>query len=499
MKLLWDGHSVAGVVIGLGLFVIFFAGAFALYRGELHQWADPALRSASTEVASADALLDDALAARPPAPGTDLLFVYPFANRPYVYLGYETAGGGEVRRWINPATGAHVPAGGRSALADLLYHLHFYYQLGTAGELLSGLVAVVFLFALVSGLLIHLHKLPADWHTFRPRRGLRRALTDAHNVLGTLGLPFTAMYAVTGAFFSLLTVILAPYVLVVFDGDRAALEGLAEGVPMPSVEATGRPAAMPSLDALLGDVAADWPDDFAWISVEVRAWGDAAATAVLRGERTGTLTRTGAAVVDLPTGAVRSVAPPADTPPLPATISAFGKLHFARFGGPVLKALFFGLALAASAVILTGNLLWIEIRRSKDGRPAPRLHRVLARLTAGVGAGLVAAVPVLFLTTRVLTMEAAGRIGLEQGAFFGAWALLVAAAFAGPSAAWAARWQLALAGVLSLLVPVADGVATGAWPWVAAAKGWHAVLWTDLGFALGGLLLLVLARRLRTA
>ena len=496
LKLLWDGHSVAGVVIGLGLFVIFFAGAFALYRGELHQWADPALRSASTEVASADALIAPLLDARPPAQGTELLFVYPFANRPYAYLGYETETGDEVRQWINPATAETLPALGRSALSDLLYHLHFYYQLGVAGELLSGLVAEFFLFVLISGLLIHLRNLPKDLHTFRSQKGLRVALTDAHNVLGTIGLPFTVMYAVTGAFFSLLTVILAPYVLVVFDGDRSAVEGLSEGIEMPAVEPTGRAAPMPSLDQLAREVSADWPEDFSWISYQVHGWGDEAAVAVLRGDQEGSLTRTGAAVVEIESGRVLSISEPANTPPLPATISAFGKLHFARFGGPVLKALFFLLTLAACAVILTGNLLWIEIRRPSQG-PAPRLHRVLARLTAGVGAGLVAAVPILFLTTRAVPLEVDGRMAIENAAFFGSWALLIGAAFFGSSAARAAQWQLALAGGLSLLVPLANGMGTGAWPWVSASQGTRAVFGVDVGFALGGVLVLALAARLQ--
>ena len=76
-----------------------------------------------------------------------------------------------------------------------------------------------------------------------------------------------------------------------------------------------------------------------------------------------------------------------------ATAAAFGVLHFARFGGQALKALFFLLALAASAVILTGNILWIEVRRPRDPRATPWVHRLLARLTSGVGIGLIAAVP----------------------------------------------------------------------------------------------------------
>ena len=92
---------------------------------------------------------------------------------------------------------------------------------------------------------------------------------------------------------------------------------------------------------------------------------------------------------------------PDTTPPMTATAAAFGVLHFARFGGQALKALFFVLALAASAVILTGNVLWIEVRRPRDPRATPWVHRLLARLTSGVGIGLLAAVSAAFVISRI--------------------------------------------------------------------------------------------------
>ena len=188
---------------------------------------------------------------------------------------------------------------------------------------------------------------------------------------------------------------------------------------------------------------------------------------------------------------------PEATPPMTRTVVGMGTLHFGRFGGGRLKALLFVLSLAASAVILTGNLLWVVVRRPKNPSATPRLHRVLARLTAGIGAGLVAAVPLLFLATRALPIELDGRQVVEAAAFFLGWLALVVAAFFGPSPTSAVRWQLGLAGMLCALVPLANGIGTGAWPWTAAANGWWAVFWTDVGFGLGAAILLVLARRLR--
>ncbi|NBC18779.1 MAG: hypothetical protein GVY18_15860 [Bacteroidetes bacterium] len=502
-KLLWDAHSVTGIVIGLGLFVIFFAGAFALYRGELHAWADPALRTTEVRL-SADAVTTPLLAEHPPAQGTDLQVTYPIRERTYYFVRYETIEADSTRpvqAYVNASTGAsftpavpnHV---GRSMLSEMLYDLHFFGQAGMWGEILSGLAAVFFLFAVVSGLLIHWRKLPKDWHTFRPRARLRTALADAHNVLGLIGLPFTVMYAITGAFLALLVILLAPTVLVVFDGDTEALEATLSGFEMPPHEPTGAAAQMLSFEDIEEAVPASWDGVVEMTSIIVHGWGDEAAVAVVYGDVEHSLTQSPRAALSATTGEVLAANDPPTATALGGTTAVMTNLHYARLGSPLAKVLFFLLALATSAVILTGNVLWVLVRRPKDPRATPWLHRVLARLTVGVGCGLVAAVPLLFLTTAALPMDLPSLRIWEHVALFGGWAVLIAAAFFGPSPVWAARWQLALAGALSLIVPLANGLGTGAWPWVTAPLGQWAVFWVDVGFLLSAPILLWIAWRL---
>lgn len=491
-RVLWDGHSVVGVVLGLALYVMFLCGGIALWRGEVHQWADPALRAASTEVASVDALVGPVLAADPPVPGSGVMVVWPFGNRPYLTLSYETASG-PASHWVVPETGAVLPARPRSATADLLNDVHFFHQLGIVGDTLAGLACVFLLFVLGSGLAIHWRKLPKDWHTTRWGGGLRRALADVHVVLGTLGLPFTVAYAVTGAYFALLTVFYGAVVAGALGGDLDRLDPLISGLESPAYEASGQPAETLSFDRLVAALPAEWPA-LDPVILRVEGWGDRAGLAHFEGQQAGTVTRSAIAVLGAATGEVVAARAPSDTPAMTATAVGMGTLHFGRFGGGVTKALLFLLALAASAVILTGNVLWVVVRRPRDSRATPRLHRALARLTVGVGCGLVAAVPALFLATRALPLALDGRQRVEAAVFFGLWLALAVAAFAGRSAGWAARWQLALAGALCLAVPVANGVGTGAWPWVSAAAGWPAVFWTDVGFAMAGLTLLGAAR-----
>jgi uncharacterized iron-regulated membrane protein len=507
-KLLWDSHSVVGVVIGLALFVIFYAGAFALYRGELHVWADPLLRSAQPEL-TMDEVVAPLFAQAPPAPGTDVTVNWEIRERSYYYVRYQTPDGDTTRQIetvINSQTGERVDVTSqtrfsRSSLSEILYKLHFFGQAGIWGELIAGFMAVFLLFAVVSGVLIHLKKLPKDWHTYQTRGTLRTRLADAHTVLGLIGVPFAAMYAISGAFLGLLVILLAPTVLLVFGGDQSMAEDLVAGFEMPPHEATGVPAEMRSFADYRAALPQGWEEQSKLMLMTVHNWGDEAAIVQVYGDAASSLTAGPQIVLSATTGEVLVQNDPAAGSALGGTTAALVNLHYARMGPGtgVAKLLYFWLALATSAVILTGNILWVLVRRPRDPRATPRLHRILARLTVGVGCGLVAAIPVLFLMTALLPKSLPSLVMWENAALFGTWATLVAAAFAGPTPTGAARWQLLLAGVLSLAVPVANGAATGAWPWTSAAAGWGHVLTIDIGFAIMGGALVWTASRLRTA
>ncbi|MEO0460403.1 MAG: PepSY-associated TM helix domain-containing protein [Myxococcota bacterium] len=501
-RLLWDAHSVSGVVFGLALFVIFFSGAFALYRAELITWADPVLREHDNP-RPIDELVSPVLAEHPPVPGADVIVNWPMYERPHALVRYPTADGDGQREVIaifNPATGERFFSerfSGRSSLSQILYELHFFGPAGLIGESIAGIIAVLCLFAVVSGVLIHLRKLPRDWHTFRPARKLRVALADAHTVLGMIGLPFTVMYAISGAFLGLTLAILAPVVLVLFDGDREALQDLVEGYTAPKVELTEEQAPMLPFEEIARTSEKHWKGAADAVVVVVEGYGDRGALAKVYGAAKGSLTASPSLVMKATDGEILASSDPDRAGVLEGTTAALVNLHYARFGMPLAKTLYFFLALAVGAVILSGNLLWILVRRPAAGAESPRLHRFLARLTVGVGCGLVAAVPILFLTTRALPLDLSSLATLEHVALYGSWSLFILTAFVGPSPVAAARWQLGVAGVGSLAVPVASGL-SGAWPWISVTEGWWGILTIDCGFLVMGLGLLWTARSMRS-
>jgi hypothetical protein len=157
-------------------------------------------------------------------------------------------------------------------------------------------------------------------------------------------------------------------------------------------------------------------------------------------------------------------------------------LHFAEFGGTALTILFFLLGVASCAVILTGNLTWLEVRDTENRV----VNRMLERLTAGIATGFLPATALLFLAGQGLPAGTAHPEWWIDGIFFGSWGLAVGFALVRRNVARTHRALLVAGGALALLLPVANGLVTGAWPWAAWAAGQWAVLGVDVGAVLCG-------------
>ena len=56
-NVLFHTHTVAGIVISFALFVIFYAGAFSLFRHEIIQWENPDMRQPLVEDPDYDEIL----------------------------------------------------------------------------------------------------------------------------------------------------------------------------------------------------------------------------------------------------------------------------------------------------------------------------------------------------------------------------------------------------------------------------------------------------------
>src|SRR6218665_2199793 len=224
-------HTVSGIVISVALFVIFFAGSFSFFRDEIINWE----RSESTAITREIHLdydkalkhLDEKYVLH----GRNITISKPsIEERVGVYMEgtKDTLAPAKQKEgqyfYLNPKNFKTFTYEESYSLGELLYRLHFFAQIPyPVGYYLSGFVALFFLFAIITGVLLHWQKIVSNFYLFRPKEKLKTMWTDAHTSLGILGLPFQFVYAVTGAFFMIKLVILAPILMTFYNGDQEKL------------------------------------------------------------------------------------------------------------------------------------------------------------------------------------------------------------------------------------------------------------------------------------
>lgn len=482
---MWDAHSATGIVIGLALFVIFVTGALVLFRGEIRQWEEPSLRAAPGEMASLDSLTAPVLDSLQTGDAPPSYIQIGMPDEPsgnlYMYVAGGVAGGAQSV-WVHPVTGDWVANPNGGAVAQTLYYLHFFYQVGRWGIYLAGVIGLFMLLAITTGTIVHLNRIVKDFFQFRPSKTLRVAWADAHKVLGTIGLPFQAMYAFTGAYLGLLTLLALPYTSLLFGGDATdfyrATGHYAPEVAVDSVEASL--TVSPGLEQLAAQAGAAWPR-FAPQTMIVSDWRQPNSRVEVVGRTRGAVfAGTGSVVFHGATGEILLQKPPSEAGLFNDVVQSMEVLHFADFGGQALKVLFALLAIASSAVILTGNFIWLNVRQ-KQGRA---VNTILARLTAGIATGMAPALAFLFLSAHCRPAEMLSPDTWTDFVFFGSWGLSIAYALAQPNIARTHRALLLVGGILALFVPVANGLVTGSWPWVA----WGMQHWPVLGVDVGAIL-----------
>ncbi|WP_103028069.1 PepSY-associated TM helix domain-containing protein [Salinibacter altiplanensis] len=481
-KLSWDAHSVTGIAIGLALFVIFATGAIVLFRGEIRKWEEPKLRAQPGERISLDAMVHpilDSLSQEGASPSR-LRIGLPEGRDDNLHVKATGEGMNATPNvWVNSTTGKWVRTPEEGAITQTLYYLHFFYQLGRWGVYLAGLLGVFGLLAVVTGTAMHLDRIVKDFFQFRPGKTLRVAWADAHKVLGTIGLPFQTMYVFTGAYLGLLGIAALPYVVFLFDGDSTDyLREAGYYAPAVQVDSVASASAdRPSLQRFAARAEGAWPD-FDPEKMVVHDMGHPNSRVEVIGYRHGAVFGgTGSVIFHGATGEELLRKPPAEANLFNESVQSTETLHFARFGGTALKILFFLLAVASCAVILTGNLTWLEVRDTEHRT----VNQMLARLTAGGATGFLPALALLFLADRGMSGGVPDPNWWGDLFFFGGWAVAIVYALCRRNVARTHRSLLVIGGGLAMLVPVANGATTGAWPWAAWAAGQWAVLGVDLG------------------
>ena len=487
-NILFHTHTVSGIVISAALYVIFFAGSFSFFRDEINNW------QFNHRVVVRDQLPDGLdeqlyqLATQYNLYGRDVELAHYYNVRDIaVNLGASKdslASAGDRTGaffYLDTADGKTTTYMESYALGEFLYRLHFFAQIPyPVGYYLSGFVAFFFLFALVTGILVHWKKIISNFYVFRPWAKLKTLWTDAHTALGVIGFPFQFVYAVTGAFFMIKGIYVLPFVLGLYDGDQAKLYKDLE-YDRPVYAFCNEPLEQVfSVEQFVEKTKTQWPD-FRITRLEIFNYGDRNMHISINGNLgyASKFNGTGHRTYRVRDGmVVEERNPITNNSYLDGVKNVLYRLHLGDYAGRGLRIVSFLLGLVSCVVILSGVMIWLVARNRKN---VPEKRR---RFNYGVAniymAICLSMYPVTALEFILVKLYPSANASFIYPTYFMSWLVTTLFFILKRNIEFTNRWTLVSGGILSFMIPIVNGITTGQWPWRSYLDGYHDVLLVDL-------------------
>ena len=503
----FNTHTVSGIVISVGLYVIFLAGAFALFKMDINNWEINEPEKHFTIQINYDRLLDEIAKEGHQMYGRDINVrtyenngkIYVYSNPPANKISTDSLNTlsredsiqyvhatGRVNYVLNPETYAlTTPDGSKGPeqrIGRLLTRLHYFHQIPVIGLWLAGFVSIIFLFAIITGVIVHWKKIIANFFTFRLKASIKNLWTDAHTALGILGLPFQLMYAVTGTFFGL-SIILVPVAMLVFGDVNKTTEILLP--ERKTYELLGKSGDQEPVTPLVEEAFADIPEeDITRFHVMIKSLGDENAhlTTVAHTHTNEDFSGKATATYKLKDGSLVSKESHEDSSFRTASIVYFLQLHFGNFGGYFLKSIYFLLAVITCFVIISGVMVWLTAREKKAYAHKAKFNRNVGAIYLGACLGLYPAIALLFIMAKILPLGMEGRFDLINYVFFGFWLAYTIYALFIKNYFVINKHALVLAGVSGLAIPFINGIITGLWFWKSLNMGYVDSFFVDVAW-----------------
>ena len=354
-------HKWSSIVCTAFLLMLCVTGLPLIFHDEIDALTGEADRLRMEGVASSqgglplDLMRDKALAARP---GEVPLFMAFDNESPLLTVTTAPAPDSPVEEMtiqlFNRATGEPAGAVEESGVMHFILTLHVDMFLGLPGKLFLGFMGLLFVVALVSGVVLYapfMRRL--DFGTVRASRSRRTKWLDYHNLIGIVALAWTAVVGFTGVINTLDDTLFAAWRM----RDLAQMTAAYEGQPALPPERYG------SLDRAMAEARSARPGvNPQFIAFPGGAFSSDHHYAVfLQGDTPVTEHLLTPALIDAETGELT------DVRPLPWYLTALGlsrPLHFGDYGGLPLKLLWAVLDLFTIIVLGSGLYLWLGRRRS---------------------------------------------------------------------------------------------------------------------------------------
>jgi len=497
-NILFHTHTISGLVISVGLYVIFFAGSFSFFRDEMVGWER---NESVVESSFADMDLNimmDGLNQKYQNYGRDISFSKYYEDRRInvnLSASKDTTAVQEEKKgrrgnffYMNVDSHETYDYASNYSIGEFLYRLHFLAQLnlyGRSGYLLAGIISFFFLFAIITGVLVHWKKIVSNFYLFRPRASLKNLWTDAHTALGIIGLPYQFVYAVTGVFLIIGTTIMSPPVVSFF------YEGVTEemyedfGYNTPDYPlAMIRQGSNIDLNAFVARTQSHWPD-LRITGVNLYSYGDANMHVEVVGvpEYTTKLLGEGKLLFKANSGKIISEKNPfTHTSYIEGATGIMDRLHFGDFGGVGLKIVYFILGIISCFVIISGILIWLVARDKKHVAPHKRKFNAwLGWFFLAVCLSMYPVTAFTFLGVKLFVVDFdPTRMTSIYHLFFYSWLALTVFFTFNRDNYFTNKYTLLLGSTLGFFIPLANGLVSGNWIWNSYSQGYYDIFLIDL-------------------
>lgn len=515
-NILFHTHTISGIFISLALYVIFFAGSFSFFRDEINSWErnEPLVQGWKMSDMDFDRVIDS-LKTNDTLVNRDISFnQYYDEQRLSLSISpaknLEEKGPKRRRRgtfmYLNTQDMKTYDYRSSYSLGEFLYRLHFFAQLnfyGRSGYLLAGIVAFFFLFAVITGVLVHWKKIISNFFMFRPKASIKNLWTDAHTALGILGLPYQFIFALTGVYLIVGTTLMSPaFVKFLYeDNIEKAYDDFGFNPPSYALSGENLQSAF-SINPFLKQTKEKWPD-FDIRSAHIFNYGDQNMHVKFEGKSDfdRKFASSGSITYKVSTGEIVSEENPfKDVSYIDGSRAVLQRLHFGDFGGIAVKLIYFIMGIVTCFVIISGVMIWLVARDKKHVSPAKRKFN--AWLVWFYLAGCLSMYPVTAFTFLMVKLglqdPSADRVGFIFQTYFWSWLLLTLIFTFMRNNTLTNKYTLILGSVLGLLVPLANGMVTGNWLWVSWASGYSDIFLIDAFWLITSISALLIGLKIKT-
>lgn len=510
-------HTVSGIVISVGLYIIFFAGAFAVFMDATVEWDKSTYVPEINHAINKNKSLDyDRLVEKLKQEDHDLkgrrIFI-PITGKTeqdfMLYGSRDSLATKESKKIhqlkFNTSTYKISEVKRQYSFGRLIYELHFFRQLGIIGHYLAGFVAFFFLFAIVTGIIVHWKKIISNFYTFRPLAKLKTIWTDAHTALGIIGIPFQFMYALTGAMFCLgiLSHIAEDILEEEEDQHTTKIVKQAEALKQESIVKNND--TIYKVNHYVDKVKSKW-EGFVpnYITINNYATKKMSFRVVGSLPTQSKLFAGGNINFKVPSGEITYQQDPRNQSYNYRLNKFTYLLHYADYGnlGVLanlgLRLLYFIMAIITCFVIISGVLIWLTARDKNNlSEKKKRYNKRVGHIYLAICLTMLPITAFSFIISKLLPESViTQRKIILNAVFFGGWLLLFIFFRLKKDNYFTNKYTLLSGGLLGLLIPIVNGVSSGNWIWRTYSNQHYDVFVIDILWLFIGVISLYVVFRL---